>query len=154
KELAWWPHLLRFNSHYVEVLRYVDTISSAKYTFTTEPPTLGAPTLSAFFVLLPHVYEVVKSVLQTLDAGCTNYERYAEGIENYLHRGVVPSTILNAKGEFEHPDPISVINVAYKIHLESINVLLTQVGQDVKSVEARGEWSKRLEIWASKAFED
>jgi len=158
KELGWWPSVGSLKTHYIDVLRHVETVSSNEYTFRSDSPQLASVTLGAFFRLLSSIEQAIRVIVQSLDAGSQNYTRWESAIQDYLHSGVVPSTILKQVDgqmpEFEYPDPISVLNVAYKIHLESLDVLLSQVGEDPKSVGARSEWTTRLELWAGKAFED
>jgi hypothetical protein len=159
KELGWLPLIASFKTHYIDVLSHVASIAQTDYNFTSDRPALEKLTVAAFFRLLHSVEDANRSVVQALQAGASDYARYAKSVEDYLHSGVVPSTVLKpiqvnpAQPEFEHPDPISVLNVAYKIHLESIDMLLSQVGK-LDSVDARSEWTTRLEHWTSKAFED
>lgn len=159
RQLGWWHEVAGFKSHYIDVLSFVESIPSTDYTFASERPHLADLSVRAFSRLLPRVEAANNSIIHGLEAGAMNYARWAKSVEDYLHAGVVPSTILKArtsesdKPKFEHPDPISVLNVAYKIHLESIEVLLKQVGTP-SSVSARSDWASRLELWASKAFED
>lgn len=159
KRLGWWPHVATFNTHYVNVFNYVESIPSVNYNFASERPDLAERSVAAFFRLIPSIESAITSRVNGLEAGAVEYARCAKSIADYLHAGVVPSTILkaiepeNGKPQFDHPDPITVLNVAYKIHLDSIEVLLQQVGQR-PSVKNRSEWVTRLELWASKAFED
>jgi hypothetical protein len=160
KELGWWTHVASFKTHYIDVLRYVEGVLRTEYKFASDPPHLAKLTLAAFFRLLPSIEAAIKAVVRGLDAGATDYARFAGSVQDYLHSGVVPSTVLKGtkgkdqKPNLEHPNPISVLNVAYKIHLESMDVLLREVGEQPSSVRARSEWTTRLELWAAKAFED
>jgi hypothetical protein len=160
KKLGWWAHVASLRTHYIDVLRYVEAIPRTEYKFTSDPAHLANLSLAAFFRLLPSIETAIKAVVLGLDAGATDYARFARSVQDYLHSGVVPSTVLKptkGKGQqpnLEHPDPISVLNVAYKIHLESMDVLLKQVGEKPSSIRARSEWTERLELWAAKAFED
>jgi hypothetical protein len=160
KELGWWTQIAGFKTHYIEALRYAAAISRSEYTFTSDPPHLGEATKRAFFDLLGPIKAEVKTLVHGLDPGAAGYASCAGAVQDYLHSGVVPSTVhKRAKpkkqgSKPEHPDPISVLNVAYKVHLESMDVLLRQVGESPSSVHARSEWTTRLELWAAKAFED
>jgi hypothetical protein len=152
-ELGWWPHISNFTTHYIESLNYIATIPQADYKFQSDQPALEQGTVDAFFRLLPAVEDEVRSIVSVSDSGAADYGRHSESIESYLHCGVVPSTLLNFE-VFRHPDPISVINTAYKIRLESLEVILLRIGHEPDSVRHRSEWSGRLEQCVTKAFED
>lgn len=160
RHLGWWPHVAPLSTHHVDVLKHVETVPQAEYKFMTEPSHLAERTLKAFFCVLPSIEKAIELLVGGVDDGSSGYAALAPSIEDYLQSGVVPSTITQSisgedpKPKFEHPDPISVLNVAFKIHLESLDVLLTKVGQDPTSVRARSEWTSRLELWTAKAFED
>lgn len=161
RKLGWWSHITRFKTNYIHVLRHAEGIAQTEYTFPSDRPLLSDPTKTAFFRLLPFIMDEVRSVVRGLDVGVAGYARHQSAVEDYLHSGVVPSTVSvskvksrGRKTDFENPDPITVLNVAYKIHLESVEFLLKQVGETPRSVRARSEWTTRLELWAAKAFED
>jgi hypothetical protein len=160
RDLGWWPLIAEFKTHYIHVLKQVEMVQSDAYIFHSDMPNLATSALKAFIYLMPDVKDVVVSVLAGLDSGVSAYKKFAPLVQDYLHAGIVPSTVWMAPteedslSEFLHPDPISVLNTSYKIHLESVDILLKQVGKPPDAVDARSEWATHLELWASKAFED
>lgn len=159
--LGWWPHVEKCASHFVDVLKHVAAIPESGYRFRTDlPVALETPTLPAFFRLLPSVLSSLQSLVGHLDSGVPQYAQFERSVESYFHKGIVPSTILKPSSDddvtprFDCPEPMTMLNVACRIYLESVHKVIALVGEDRASVAAHDKWSRRLESWAAKAFED
>jgi hypothetical protein len=155
KQLGWWRHVEKSNSHYSEVLQVIMNVDPSKFGFSPpEKPGLGADTLATFLLLCPHIHDAVTATINGLDSGVLAFEQYQKDIRKYLSRAVVPSSLVR-NGVMCHPDPIAIINAAHGLYLESLDDLINHIkDQDPTSVRARGQWIDRLELWTLKAIED
>jgi hypothetical protein len=160
RTLGWYAHIASYKSNYIELLKDVEKLSPASYRFSYDKPHLEAQTVSAFISVLPYIMSTVEGVVGGLDCGVGEFGNCQVKVQDYLHNGVVPSSIVKQselQGElpdFEWPTPISVLNVAFRVRLESLNKLMDKVGEDPNKVSLRSKWEKKLESWSAKAFED
>jgi hypothetical protein len=151
QHLNWSHHLASFSTHYTRVLDEVQkatgyTVASAHH--------CAARTLDAFRNFAPRIMVELVSLLGPLDSGVTDFANYQKSIQDHLQRGIVPSTVYR-DGLRVIPKPITILNAAYKLALESLDALiLSAKDQDPKSIAVRAEWLRRLEQWTVKAFED
>jgi hypothetical protein len=83
--------------------------------------------------------------------------RCIEAVEKYLSWGVIPATIMRDKKAYR-PDPILLLNAAYRFYLEDIPTLVTRINQSQSErrqyVAQHHKWSQRVEQWTIKALED
>jgi hypothetical protein len=149
--LTWSGQLASFNTHYTRVLDEAQKASG--YVLAAAHP-CAARTLAAFQSFAHRIAEVVIKLLNPLDSGVSDFATYGAVIEEHLHRGIVPSTVF-FNGDRRNPRPITILNTAYKLALESLDILISSArDQDPASVRVRAEWLRRLEQWTVKAFED
>lgn len=151
KHLKWSNQLASFNTHYTRVLDEVEKPSV--YVVASANPH-AARTLEAFLSFADKIFDAVVSLLQPIDSGVIDFETYHTVIEDHLHRGIVPSTVFHNSLR-SNPKPVTILNTAYKLSLESLDTLILNAwDQDPNSVAVRAAWLRRLEQWTVKAFED
>jgi len=149
--LTWSNQLASFNTHYTRVL---EEVQKPSVYVLSAAHNCAARTLEAFQGFAHRIMEIVVSVMGPLDSGVADFAAYHEVVEEHLHRGIVPSTVF-CKGQRVNPKPITILNTAYKLSLESLDTLIQGAWeQDATSVAVRAEWLRRLEQWTVKAFED
>ena len=155
KALGWWSHVQKINSHYSDVLKSIDSVDKTKFAFSqADNPNRAGDALASFEHVCPHIHDLVKATLGSLDPGVNEFEKYEEDIRKYLTRGVVPSSIIRDAVMY-CPEPVAIVNAAYKLHLENLNELIDRIEeQDLTSVCTRAQWIDRLELWVIKAIED
>lgn len=155
KTLGWWNEVTKFTSHYARLLQAIETIPNSAFTFvSTENQQLAPYAIQAFFELVPTVHRVLKAVVGSLESGVDAFRTHDTAIEEFLRNGVVPSSIPVGDRRI-CPEPIALLNAAYKFYLESITTLMSQIdGQDPALAKDRARWSHRLELWITKAIED
>jgi hypothetical protein len=149
--LTWHDQLTSFDTHYKRVLEEVQKASG--YVLAAHHH-CAARTLQAFQSFAYRIMDVVVSLLGPLDSGVADFATYHGVVEEHLHRGIVPSTVFY-NGVRVNPTPITILNTAYKVSLDSLDTLISSAWeQDPASVAVRAEWLRRLEQWTMKAFED
>jgi hypothetical protein len=149
--LNWSSQLASFNTHYTRVFEEVQKPSA--YVFVAAHQCAGR-TLEAFRIFAHRIRDVVVSLLDPLDSGVADFATYHTAVAEHLHRGIVPSTVF-CNGLRVNPKPITILNTAYKLSLESLDTLILSAWeQDPTSVAVRAEWLRRLEQWTMKAFVD
>jgi len=152
--LGWWGKVQTFQTHYVRVLIHVSALPNSEYAFDRRSP-LAEKTLETFLNISPVVAGLVAAAVEnTLDTGKDDFVRLHGFVEGALHHGIVPSTVV-VNSQPCHPSATTILNSAYKVCLESLDILIDRIhGQDKLSVAVRSQWLKRIELWAMKAFED
>jgi hypothetical protein len=151
KHLKWSDQLASFKTHYTRVLEEVQKASG--YILASPNPN-AKYTLEAFLNFADNIMDSIAPLLQGIDPCVTDFETYHTVIEAHLHRGVVPSTVFHNASRL-NPKPITILNAAYKLSLESLDTLILNAwNQDPNSVAVRADWLRRLEQWTVKAFED
>jgi hypothetical protein len=154
QDLGWWSFIGKTDSHYARVIREVQG-SSLPYTFPhSKPSSIAQEILAAVVAITPAIGDVLRTLVAGLDTGGKDCEMYDAHIQEYLSRGVVPSTIVH-DDTFHHPTPIAIMNSACKFYLEGIEPLLNRLlVENRTSISTRSQWINRLELWVSKALED
>jgi len=155
ERLDWWPQFNRTKSHYYKVLELSNSLVDGHFAFS-KGQNMGTKALEAFFDVVPAIHEQVNLLMSSLDTGLAEYKVSHHAVQEYLKNGVVPSTIPSIEHSTKvFPSPVTVLNAAYSLYLESLDTLISGIAnQDPSSIRDRQKWAEKLESWASKAIED
>jgi len=143
RTLGWWDEVQSFDTHYVRVLNQVAVLPQSQYTFPLPVPfPLAEKTLEAFLNISPNILALVESAVEySLDSGVSDFKCFNRLVEDSLHHGIVPSTVVTADGERHNPTSTTILNSAYKVALESLDTLIDKIhDQDKLSVRVRSQW--------------
>jgi hypothetical protein len=153
----WWPELVKVDSHYVHLLQAAEQMKDADFGYTIGGTADPSKILSAFFTVLPQVFTELDAITAGLKPGFETWEKTDTGVETYLEHGVVPSSLLEKKGElkFVRPELVGLLNSSYKFYMESLDRLIAHI-KDAESddVGTRSVWAAKVQAWTSKAIED
>ncbi len=168
KSDGWWEELQKTDSHYVRTLEAADKLDDTNFTFGVIEPSdksyNPARVVEIFFGILPSIIDK----LDAITAGDARAAGFQDGaalwkssgklIEEYLKNGVVPSSLIRDNGsEQVFPSPVALINASYRFYadVESIPKLLSSIeGMNCNSIGDLSYWSRRVEMWTTKAIED
>jgi hypothetical protein len=155
RRLGWDAFVTTLNSHYARVFDTVQNISATTYTLaSSQPKGLRDQTLQAFLNIANSIHDAVDRITKDLYNPSGTFASLGPRVEEYLNQGVVPSTLVTPGG-VEYPDPVTILNAAFKFKLESLQSLIATVaGEDPLAVAAHHRWTERLELWTMKALED
>jgi hypothetical protein len=154
--IGWWEKVDAIKSHYVDVLRIAASVDDKKFLFLTneQDESFDDATLRGFFALTSMLEKVITEATRDLDSGVSEYDKFAELIENYLLRTVVPSTVFDGQNHW-YPGTVALLNSSMKFSLESLEQLMNNVkGQKTFLAGHRSRWASRVESLTSKAIED
>jgi len=157
----WWSSLQKIDSHYVRTFEAAMALSDKDFGFLELSNFLKNidPTdvLEAFYVIIPTIFNELDKNTSGIQLGTSGWQSTDKDIALYLRNGIVPSSIrLEASGAITiHPEPISLLNSAYKFYLEGLNDLILNIEDaDVTNIADRSKWAKKVEMWTAKAIED
>lgn len=156
KKLGWWPEMEKISSPYVDVLKVSQTKSAnVRIETTTIPESIGDERfLKCFWQISAWLVKFVPKQVSFASDPIKYYREQSDAICESFRQAVVPSTVV-IDGRRMHPDPIVLINAAFRFYLEGIPKLIDNTEQgDRASVESRSSSAERLEMWALKAIED
>jgi hypothetical protein len=155
KHLGWEAFVTSLNSHYARLFDTVQTVPATTYTLASSQPVgLRQQTLQAFLGVTDAIHEAVDKITKDLHNPSGTFQLLTPRIEEYLKNCVVPSTLVTPEG-VEYPDPITILNAAYKFKLESLKTLIATIAdEDPCAVSSHHRWTQRLELWTMKALED
>jgi hypothetical protein len=161
RRTGWWVFLdQQRESSFPSLIRKLASISQTRYRFYSgERTALARRTLKAFQEIQPFVRVLVARVFQRSEARFRGgeEEQCVAAIEKYLSWGVVPATIIRNANAFR-PDPVLLINAAYRFYLEGIPTLVSRIARprsdELQFVSQREKWAQRVEQWTIKALED
>jgi hypothetical protein len=156
KKLGWWPEIEKISSPYVDVLRVSETKSAnVRIETTTIPESIGDERfLKCFWEISVWLVEFVPAQVSFASDPIKGYREQSGAICESFRQAVVPSTVV-INGERVNPDPVVLINAAFRFYLEGVPNLIDNMEQgDRNSVESRSWATERLEMWALKAIED
>jgi len=102
-------------------------------------------------VVVPAIRKLVSQVTADATPAIKRFQQFRGSIEECLRVGVVP-----LQNNSSSPDPVSIINAAFCLYLTSIAEIIKQFeGPDAENdVALHSLWTKRLEMWTTKAIED
>ncbi len=154
-ELGWWRTFSRVDSHYVSILNKSEPLRAEDFVVVaSRAPAICVQTRSVFFHVIPAIHSKVHSLFVGVDSGVEEFERLSGTVEEYLWRGVIPSTVFTELA-LRYPRITTLLNTAAKVHISSLDKLLDQVKEGgATSPQKRSEWTSRLELWTIKALED
>jgi hypothetical protein len=156
ESIGWWEKVDAIKSHYVDVLRIAASVDDKKFLFLTneQDESFDDATLRGFFALTSMLEKVITEATRDLDSGVSEYDKFAELIENYLLRTVVPSTVFDGQNHW-YPGTVALLNSSMKFSLESLEQLMNNVkGQKTFLAGHRSRSASRVESLTSKAIED
>jgi hypothetical protein len=156
KKLGWWPEMEKISSSYVEVLAVsASKTANVRIETTTIPKDVGDERfLKCFWRIARWLVKFVPRQVPFARDAIQSYRHQSDAICESFRQAVVPSTVVIG-GRRVHPDPVVLINAAFRFYLEGVPKLIDNMEQgDRTSVEARSSAAERLEMWALKAIED
>jgi hypothetical protein len=156
KKLGWWPEIEKISSPYVDVLRVSETKSAnVRIETTTIPERVGDERfLQCFWQISAWLVKFVPRQVTFASELITAYRDQSDRICESFRQAVVPSTVV-IRGRRVHPDPVVLIDAAFRFYLEGIPKLIDNIEEgDPTKVESRSWSAERLEMWALKAIED
>jgi hypothetical protein len=161
KSDGWWKELQETDSHYVRVLEVADKIDDTNFTFGVIPSdNTYDPTkiVESFFGILPSILDNLDRITVGIQDGAALWKSTGKLIEEYLKNGVVPSSLIPENGSDPvFPSPVALINASYRFYadVESLPKLLSSIeGMNCNSIGDLSYWSRRVEMWTTKAIED
>ena len=153
----WWPELVKVDSHYVKLLQAAEQMTEADFEFPLANQADSAKLLSAFFAVVPQIFSELDAITAGLAPGFEEWTKTKSNVETYLEHGVVPSSLLEKKGElkFVRPHLVGLLNSSYKFYVESLNQLIAHIKDaKVSDIGTRSKWASKVQAWTSKAIED
>jgi len=153
----WWPELVKVDSHYVKLLQAAEQMQNTDFEFPIAHQVDPAKILAAFFAVVPQVFSELDAVTVGLAPGFDAWRRTSTNVETYLEHGVVPSSLLEKKGElnFVRPDLVGLLNSSYKFYVESLDRLIAHIKDaEASDVSTRSTWAGKVQTWTTKAIED
>jgi hypothetical protein len=155
EKIGWWADMSGSTSHYVGVLKNAKAATSTDFRFPLFPR-IQSNAVAAALALSDVVSLEVEKALSPLDSGVSEYNHLKKVVKEYLRHGVVPSTVPDPDtGASVHPNPVTTLNVAYRLYLDEFAQLIGSIEkQDPNSVHHRNNWIKKLEMWTLKAVDD
>lgn len=154
---GWWPELVKVDSHYVQLLQAAEQMKDADFGYSIGGTADPDKILSAFLTVLPQVFTELDAITAGLKPGFDAWRKTGAGIETYLEHGVVPSSLLEKKGElkFVRPELVGLLNSSYKFYVESLDRLIAHIKDaEADDVGTRSLWAAKVQAWTSKAIED
>jgi hypothetical protein len=155
EKIGWWADMSGSSSHYIGVLRNSEGAKPTDFTFPRFPK-IQSNAVATALALSDVVSLEVEKALSPLDSGVSEYNRLKKVVTEYLRHGVVPSTVPDPDtGASAHPNPVTTLNVAYRLYLDEFAQLIGSIEkQNPNSIHDRNKWIKKLEMWTLKAVDD
>jgi hypothetical protein len=155
RSLGWWDEIKDSHSTVQKVLGNSALLTVASFAIPSFAH-VQLQMLEALDRVTSEITIAVENSLAGLDSGVSEYTQLKNIVKEYLHHGVVPSMVPDPNsGNRKSPNPVTILNVAYQIYLDSLPELMSRIeGQDASSVVARTAWTQRLESWTLKALDD
>lgn len=156
---GWWDKLIAdaTDSQYVAALRAADGLQDREFLYPKSFGPVRPTEMGAIFTdIVQSVIKKLNNAKRRIPSVATRWEKQNDLIEKYLENGVVPSTLIPDKADEPIvPDPIALINAAYRFYICSLSRLISRIEKaSNKRIADCSDWSKRLEMWAAKAVED
>lgn len=155
---GWWDEVQKIDSQYARTLEAASALTDADFKFTELVKYGINPdlVLQSFFKVLPNMELELEQSTAGLSNVSDTWKSSAPTIESYLEHGVVPSTLRsNAETSPFTPEPVALLNSAYRFYIQSMSKLLSHIeNADARSITDRIRWTKRIEMWTAKAIED
>lgn len=153
--LGWWDPIQSWKSNSVELLKQCGRVSEKTSASSTIPPDVRKLLdLRCFWEVSEWLLDFVKTKVPTSGEDIDDLADYYGEISKYLAHAIIPSTIVTKSGPV-YPNPVVIINSAFRFVLEDLDRLLENIEDVVTdSVSDRSKYTERLEIWILKALED
>jgi hypothetical protein len=157
KKDKWMDELSSVKSHYVDLLREILKIKSTEFNLPTFQLPDASGVSATFFTVLPTILTELDKITSGMLSGLDDWKKTHTHVEDYLKRGIVPSTLLEKSGEprFLTLSLVSLLNSSYLFYVESLDDLLMNIeGANLANIGTRSEWATKVQTWTSKAIED
>ncbi len=157
EELGWWDEIAGYSTHYVRLLALAKAFPRSGF----KVPIVGfqryeSNILDALSKLMLAIRRAVNNSVGHIESGVEEYHALRGTLDKYLVRGIVPSSVIVAKGQVpRHPSPLTVLNAAYSFYLTELHHLIEGIeDQRPLWVTHREKWARKVETWAMKAIDD
>src|SRR5437016_5356248 len=153
KKDKWWDELKNVDVHYVQLLERVDSIKETDFTLSNFGPIDPTKVMAAFLTVVPLIFSELDTVTGGLGSGLNEWKILCPNIESYLERGIVPSNLLEKRGElkFQVPSLVPLLNSSYKFYVQCLDKLLNHIdGAEVRDIRCRSEWAMTVQMWTAK----
>jgi dCTP deaminase len=154
---GWWPRLQETagSTHYFETLAAAESLNDNDFIFPRT--SINTDDVRAVFAeILPTVVDELDAVAGQIPRGAEMLELTGDLVEEYLEKGIVPSTLVPHEGPgLRFPTTVALLNASYRFYVKSLGRLVAQI--DRANVNRAGDssvWAKQVEMWAAKAIED
>lgn len=157
KKDKWWDELKSVDAQYVYLLEAVDLMKETDFNLSNFGPIDTSKVKAAFLKVVPAIYSELDTVTVGLESGLEEWKSVCPKIESYLEQGIVPSNLLEKRGElkFHVPSLVPLLNSSYKFYVQLLDTLLNHIdGADVNDIKCRSEWATKVQMWTAKAIED
>lgn len=151
--LGWWGQLKDSQSPSVEVLQQAIKMRSDVH-IEGALPVDEKRLLQCYEEVLEWLLRYISTKIPSDRTDIDRFPKHSEIIAKYFRDAVVPSTII-VEDKSINPNPIMLINSAFRFYTESLPTLIENVADgQPESVAALSEFTERLELWVLKAIED
>jgi len=157
KKDKWWDPLQTVDAHYVDLLEKIDLMKESDFNLSNFGPTEAIKVKAAFLNVVPLIFSELDTVTAGLESGLEEWKNVSPKIESYLEHGIVPSNLLEKRGElkFHIPSLVPLLNASYKFYVQFLDKLLNHIADaDVSDIKCRSEWATKVQMWTAKAIED
>lgn len=156
EKLGWWAEIGASANAYIRLLSLAKAFPDSDFKVAVLGlQHLETNILNAMRTLMNDVITAVEEATATLDDSVREYHDLGSELEEYFKRGIVPSSIPVGGQGHKCPNPITILNVAYKFYLEKLDELINGIKDgNPASVKHRHEWTSKLEMWSMKAIDD
>jgi hypothetical protein len=157
KKDEWWDELTKVDAHYVNLLEEVDLMKEADFNLSNFGAIDTTNVKAAFLKVVPLIFSELDTVSAGLESGLKEWKSVCQKIESYLEHGIVPSNLLEKRGElkFHVPSLVPLLNSSYKFYIQLLDRLLNHIDHaDVSDIKCRSDWATKVQMWTAKAIED
>jgi hypothetical protein len=157
EHLGWWNGFSTISSQHILLLNQCSSLKKNDFEIVgPRLPPIKDAARDTFFDVIPVVHSEVHSLFSKIDSGVREFNELAGVVEQYLWRGVVPSSVFHENRLLlMHPSATTLLNAAARVHISSMDELLERVADaDPLLPKDRAHWTSRLELWTMKALED
>jgi hypothetical protein len=158
--LGWWQAVKDVGSEHIKLIEELGKKPETSYEFALEGNlVLGQTLKDAFCDVRQDIRRLVNTMCAEVRSGLDDFRRHNRTVQEYLSRGIVPST-LAIRGRLVHPEPVGVINALACFYLSSLPRLIRNAPKyyrrrnSDRKISDRSELTSRLETWGTKAIED
>jgi hypothetical protein len=150
---SWLQAIAETKPEQKKLLIRLANLPRSAYTLYLDDKTRGPRSLVDAFLdeVVPAIRDLASHVTQKAIPSVKSFVRSRADIDECLRVGVVP-----LQNSSRSPDAVSIINAAFCFYLTSLTEAVQRFegAEAVHDVALHSLWSKRLEMWTTKAIED